>query len=212
MATLGEIQTYISKRIIDPNGTAVSAEDIRSAINESIQYWKFRRFWFNEVNDTATLTAGSAAFPYPSDFLVPAKKSDGFAVEYGGIRYPLEKVTKHIYDGLYVANAQGLPRWYARMADDLYQCFPIPNVNYTIQRHYLKDYPAITNVNGTNDFTVYADRLIKLWTIANLSQEFRQDTEQSSYFRTAAKDEYENLQKMTEKSNSSGKLVLHSNL
>lgn len=212
MATLGEIQAYVSKRLIDPDAVAVSAEDIYTSVNESIRYWKLRRFWFNEVNDTATLTAGSASFPYPSDFLVPAKKTDGFAIEYGGIRYPLEKVTKQVYDNLFVATSQGLPRWYARLADDGFQCFPIPNLDYTVQRHYLKEYADLETATDSNDFTIYADRLIKLWTIANLYAEFRQDQEMATYFRSSANDEYNNLQIMNGKSNGSGQLVLHSNL
>lgn len=212
MANLGAIQSYIAKRLIDPSGTAVSAVDVIDGINESVRYWKFRRFWFNEVNDTATLTAGSASFPYPDDFLVPALKDDGFAIEYGNIRYPLSKVVKQVYDNLYIANAQGLPRWYARCADDEYQCFPIPNIAYTVQRHYLKDYVDLANNDDTNDFTDYAERLVKLWTLANLTQELRQDTDQATYYREAAENEFRNLQKMTSKSNGSGKLVLHSNL
>jgi hypothetical protein len=212
MADLGTIQSYVSTRLIDPSGTAVSAADVIIGINESIQYWKHRRFWFNEVNDTSTLTAGSADFPYPTDFLMPALKDDGFAVEYGNIRYPLAKVTKQQGDNLYIANAQGLPRWYWRAADQEYQCFPIPNLAYTVQRHYLKEYDDLVTSTETNDFTDHAERLIKLWTLANLTQEIRQDTEQATYFREAAQDEYENLQIMTNKSNASGRLTIHSNI
>lgn len=212
MSTFGEMQTYISKRLIDPSGTAVSASDVNYAINESIRYWKFRRFWFNEVADTTTLTANSAAFPYPTDFLVPAIQDGGFVIEFGNIRYPLAKVAMPVYNNLYIANALGLPRWYARVGDDEYQCFPIPNLAYTLNRHYLKDYNDLSSSSDTNDFTDYADRLIKLWTLANLTQEFRQDDKQTSYYREAAKDEWKNLNVMNGKANASGKLVLHSNL
>lgn len=212
MANLGAIQSYVAKRLIDPNGTAVDAEDVKIGINESIRYWKLRRFWFNEVNDTATLTAGSAAFPYPADFLVPALKDDGFAIEYGSIRFPLSKVSKPQYDNSYISNSKGLPRWYARMANQEYQCFPIPNVDYVVQRHYLKDYADLVNSSDENDFTQNADRLLKLWTLSNLTQELRQDTQQASYYRTAANDEYISLQSFTNKANAAGKLTIHSNL
>lgn len=212
MANLGEIQTYISKRLIDTNGTAVSAQDIITAINESIRYWKYRRFWFNEVEDTTTLTEGSADFPYPDDFLVPAVKDGGFAIEYGNIRYPMTKVDKITYDRMYIANAKGLPRWYARCANKEYQCFYIPNMDYTVNRHYLKDYADLVSNTDSNDFTENADRLIKLWTLANLWQEFRMDQTQSGYYRTAATDEWDNLKVLNNKMNSAGKLNLHSNL
>lgn len=212
MANLGEIQTYISKRLIDPAGTAVSASDVTDAVNESIKYWKMKRFWFNEVNDTSALTASDASFPYPDDFLVPAIQDGGFVIEFGNVRYPLAKIEKPVYDNLYIANCLGLPRWYARLADNEYKCFPIPNLAYTVIRHYLKDYNALVGNTDSNDFTDNADRLIKLWTLANLTQELRKDTEQASYYRSAALDEWNNLKLMNSKANAAGKLVLHSNL
>lgn len=212
MANLGQIQTYISKRLIDPNGTAVSAQDVISGINETIRYYKVNRFWFNEVNDTATLTANSAAFPYPSDFLIPAIKDGGFVIEWGNIRYPLAKIDMPVYDNIYIANCLGLPRWYAKMADSEYQCFPIPNLAYTLNRHYLKEYNDLVNNTDTNDFTTYAERLVELWTLANLSEELRSDDAKSTYYRQAAEVEYRNIQKMTSKQNAAGKVTLWSNL
>lgn len=213
MANLGDMQAYISARLIDPQGTAVSGDQVDDAINDAIRYWKFRRFWFNEVSFSSTLTSGSAEFPYPSDFLVPAIKDDGFAVEYGQIRYPLTKINEDVYDSLYIANGQGLPTWYARLGNtEQYRCYPIPNINYTIRCRYLKDYPALEAAGDENDFTDHADRLIELWALANLQAELRQDTTMSDYYRTAANDEWRQLKVMTDKANSAGKLTLYSNL
>lgn len=204
--------TYVAKRLIDPSSTAVSTDDIHEALNDAVRYWKFRRFWFNEANDTATMTQGDPSFPYPDDFLVPALKDDGFAIEFAGIRYPLVKVSEGVYDGLYISNGQGLPTWYARTGSDEYQCYPIPDQNYTVRRHYLRDYVALSDDSDTNDFTDNAARLIELWTLANLTGDIRQDQDQASAFRAAAQDEYRQLQVMTNKANAAGKLTLHSNL
>ena len=206
------METYIAKRLIDPNGTAVSASDVQDAINDAIAYWKFRRFWFNEVSDTATLTAQSAAFPYPTNFLMPSTDDDGFNVQYGGVRYPLVKVTMQVYDSLYLANGYGLPRWYARIGNGEYQCYPIPNTTYTVDRHYLSDYPALVNAADTNDFTVNAARLIELWALGNLVTELRQDTTMGDYYRAASQNEYRNLRVRTDKENAAGKLTIYSNL
>lgn len=212
MATLADITTYISKRLLDPSNTAVSIEDIQQEINNSISYWKKRRFWFNEVADTAILTAQSPNFPYPDDFLVPSIKDGGFVIEYGGIRWPLSKISMPVFDSLFLDNGYGIPRWYSRNADLQYQCYPIPDQNYTVLRHYIKDYAALSADGDTNDFTVYAERLIELWALANLWQELRQDPDSTSYYRTAAADEYRQLQVMTDKANSAGKLTLYSTL
>lgn len=209
MATFGDIQTAVSKRILDANNTAVSLSDVASSINDAIRYWKYRRFWFNEANDVGTLTAYSGAFPYPSDFLVPATKDDGFFIQYGSIRYPLTKISQGEYDNIYQDNGYGLPQYYARLGTS-YQCYPLPDQNYSVGRHYLRDYPALVNLTDTNDFTIYADRLITLWSCGNLSAEFRQDDKMEAYYRQASSDEYRQLNVMTTKTNSTGRLTNHS--
>lgn len=208
MATFGEMQTSVSKRLLDPSNTSVSASDVALALNDAIKYWKFRRFWFNEVFDSATLTTQDGTIPLSSDFLVPSTQGDGFVIEYSNLRYPLEKLTQQEYDAMYLSNGYGLPRWYARVGTD-YEVYPLPDRDYTIKRHYLKDYKVIAqeNYNAKNDFTDYADRLLILWSCANLIAEFRQDEKMESYFRSAATDEFNNLQVMTRKSNSSGSLT-----
>lgn len=209
MPTFSAMKTYVAKRLLDPNGTAVSADDVGQAINDAIDYWKFRRFWFNEINDTATLTAEDPVFPVPSDFLVPAMDDDGFNIRYGNIVYPLVKITQSQFDGIFLTNGYGLPSWYARVGQE-YKCYPIPDQAYTVGRHYLRDYDALVNPSDTNDFTDNASRLINLWALANLSAELRQDDKMETYYRSAADNEYKNLMVMTRKSNASGKLSINS--
>lgn len=212
MATLLEMRVYISKRLIDVNNVAVSTSDVDGAINDAIKYWKFRRFWFNEAYDTATLTAQDPSFPYPDDFLVPALDDDGFNIQYSAMRYPLMKISEAQYDGLFLSNGYGIPRWYARMGDDEYKCYPIPDQAYTVGRHYLRNYDALSADGDTNDFTDNADRLIELWSLANLSGELRQDDKMEAYYRQASADEYRNLRVMSDKVNGTGKLTLQSKL
>jgi len=210
MPTFSQMKTYVSKRLLDPNNTAVSSDDVGEAINASISYWKFRRFWFNEVSDTATLTAQDPSFPYPADFLVPATDDDGFNIQYSNMRYPLDKISQAQFDGLFLDNGFGIPRWYARIGSDEFQCYPIPDQNYTVARHYLRDYAPLVLDADTNDFTDFASRLINLWALANLSAELRQDDKMEAYYRSASNDEYDNLLVMTRKSNASGKLTISS--
>lgn len=209
----GAMTSYVSKRLIDPNNTAVDATDVEEGINQAIQYWKFRRFWFNEVQDTATLTAHSDLFPYPDDFLVPSMDDDGFYIEYGGMRYPLVKTTMSVLDAMYLSNGYGIPRWYAR--DDSaqqYKCYPLPDQNYTVGRHYLKNYGDLSGNMDSNDFSANASRLINLWALGNLITELRQDTEMGNYYRAAAQDEWRQLRVMGDKANGSGKLTIYSQL
>jgi len=210
MTTLLDIQNSVSQRLLDPNAVAVSSSSVVSAINDSIAYWKFRRFWFNEVHDTAALAAHDGSFPYPSDFLVPATQNDGFYIQYSNMRYPLSKITQAQYDAIYLNNGYGIPRWYARIGNDEYQCYPLPDRDYTVGRHYLKQYDALVNSTDENDFTNHATRLITLWSLANLMAELRQDDKMETYYRQAANDEYRNLRVMSDKSNGSGQLTISS--
>lgn len=210
MANFGEMTTYVSKRLIDPTNTAVDKSDVQGAINDAIAYWKFRRFWFNEVSDTAVLTSQDPSFPYPDNFLVPSVDDDGFAIEYGNVRYPMVKQTMQVYDALFLANGYGLPKWYARIGNERYKCYPIPDRDYTVHRHYLKNYAALTNDSDTNDFTDNASRLINLWALGNLITELRQDNDSGNYYRAATQDEYRNLRVLTDKMNGSGKLTIYS--
>lgn len=212
MSTFGEMVTYVSKRLIDPSNTAVSAEDIEQSINESIDYWKKRRFWFNEVNDTDVLTQHDPDIPVTDTFLVPAFEDDGFCIEYGGTRYPLVKVTQQAYDARYLSNGYGLPEIYTRSGDGTYQCYPIPDQAYVFRKHYLKDYEALDGDDDTNDFTNHASRLINLWTTANLITELRQDVEAGNYYREATQNEYRQIRVLNDKMNGTGKLTIYSQL
>lgn len=211
MATFGQIQSAVSKRLLDPDNTAVSASDVASAVNDAIRYWKYKRFWFNEGYDQTTATPQDGVIPLPDDFLVPSTDNDGFNIEYSAMRYPLKKITQGQYDGIYLTNGYGLPRLYARVGRD-FVMYPLPDQAYDINSHYLKQYADLTASGDTNDFTDNADRLLTLWATANLIAEFRQDDKMESYFRNAARDEYQELQVMTQKSNASGGLVLSSSL
>ena len=214
MATnFGQLTTYVSKRLIDPSNTAVDVSDVQEAINDSIAYWKFRRFWFNEAAETVTLTQSNPTIPLTANYLCPSIQDDGFNILYGGVKYPLVKVDIATMDSLYLSNGYGLPRWYARMANLEYQVYPIPDTNYPTDLYQLNDYPALVNPNDSNDFTNNAKRLIALWSLGNLISELRQDTPGSGdYYRSAAQDEYRNLRVLTNKKNAAGKLTLYSQL
>ena len=207
MATFGELQTSVSARILDASQTAVSSSSVAASINNSIRYWKYKRFWFNQVSDTSTMTLEDATIPLPSDFLVPTKDNGAFVIEYSDMRYPLCKISDNEYNGLFLDNGYGLPSAYARIGQS-YEVYPIPDRAYTIRREYLKDYAVLSSSSDTNDFTNYADRLLMLWSCADLSAEFRRDLEMENYFRNAARDEYNLLQMMTQKSNGTGSLEI----
>lgn len=209
MATFQDMQTAVSKRLLDPNNVSIALSDVANSINDSIAYWKFRKFWFNTIDDQVTMTYQDPVIPMTGDILVPQYDDDGFNIEYSSMRYPLKKISQQVFDALYLTNGYGLPAFYARTGQE-FQVYPIPDRAYTLNRRYLKEYAALSGDTDTNDFSVYASRLIILWTLANMSAEFRQDSTMESYYRTAANDEYRNLRVMADKNNGSGKLTIYS--
>lgn len=211
MATFGALQTAVSKRLLDASNTAVSASDVASAINETIAYWKFRRFWFNEIQDQVTLTAQDAVIPYTGAILVWNSENGSANIEYSNMRYQLTKINQQDYNNLWLGNGYGIPQYYARVGQH-YVMYPLPDRNYTLNRTYLKEYDALVDASDTNDFTNYAERLVRLWTVADLIAEFRQDEKMESYFRNSANDAYRQLSVMSDKSDGSGSLSLNSAL
>lgn len=210
MATFGEMQNYVSKRLLDSNNTAVSLPDVASAINESIEYWKFRRFWFNTaVDSTLTLTAQNSTIPLPSDFLVEAPSPAGFVINWSNQQYPLHKEQPHLFDAQYLDNGFGLPAIYT-VKNGVYSCYFIPDQDYSITVYYLKQYSNLQANTDTSDWTDNASRLINLWALANLHAELRQDEKMETYYRAAAESESNNLELMTTKVNNTGHLTIDS--
>jgi hypothetical protein len=133
----------------------------------------------------------------------------GFVIEYSNQRWPIRKISMEQYDTMFMNNGFGIPVFYAKMANEQYQCYPIPDRNYEVIRHYLKRYDPLVNDGDTNDFTDYAARLVELWSTADLIMELRQDRDMESYFRSRATLEQNNLLNLTQKQNAKGKLSIN---
>ena len=211
MATFSQMKTWVSKRLLDPNNTAVSSEDVGELINMALNYWKNRRFWFNEITDVTTLTESDPVIPLPSDWLCPSI-DDAFVIEYSGIRYPLKKVSESAYNAMYLSNGIGQPFWYARLATDEYQVYPIPDRDYDLRRFYLRDYADYSADSDTNAFSEEGVNLIQYTAAAYGMRDFRQDMNMSDVFTMQAKREYDSLMVTTRKDNATGTLEITSTL
>lgn len=211
MATFSEMKTWVSKRLQDPNNTAVSSEDVGDLLNQALNYWKNSRFFFNERTSTGTLTQGDPTLPLPADWYLPAT-DEAVVIEYSGIRYVLKKLVEPLYNGIYLSNGIGQPWWYSKQADQGYLVYPNPDKNYTVRFFYLKQYSDFSSGSDTNDFSVYARNLLQYTAAAYGSRDFRQDTNMYQAFWAQAMDEEVNLLNITRKENATGSLVTYSAL
>ncbi len=211
MATYLQMKTWVSKRLQDPNNTAVSISDVGDLLNEALNYWKNERFYFNEITDTTTLPQGVTTIPLPTDWLCPSI-NDSFVIEYSGIRYPLKKISEAMYNAFYLSNGVGQPLYFARQASDEYQVYPIPDRDYTLRRFYIKNYTDFSADGDSNDFSTKAANLLQYTAAAYGSKDFRQDMVMYQSFWAQALIEEENLLATTRKDNATGSMTIYSML
>jgi hypothetical protein len=217
--TYGALQTKISKKLIDAGQTAIAGSDVGDAINDALHYWKYRRFWFNELQTTLTMdindpfvfmygisNANTVNYPnapvLPQEFLYEFP-DDGFVIYYNQLRYPIVKRHPLVFDSLAVGainggaetpsgSGLGLPFMYT-FRQQTYEFYFYPNLNYSLVVNYIEDYPDLVNSSDTNDFLNYADRLIMYEALSHLYGENRQDQQMEGSFFAKADREYENI-------------------
>ncbi len=211
MATFAQMRTWVSKRLQDPNNTAVSSDDVGDLINQAQNYWKNVRFNFNERVVVDVLTESDPTIPLPVDWLVPAT-DDAFVIDYSGIRYVLKKLVEPMYNAIYLSNGIGQPWWYSKQADEGYLVYPNPDRNYDIRMFYLKNYDDFSADGDTNDFSTYGVNLLQYTAAAYGMRDFRQDLNMYQAFMDRALDEEQNLLVTTRKENATGSLVTYSTL
>jgi hypothetical protein len=213
MSNFAQMKTWVAKRLLDPSGTSVSSEDVGEMINQAIDYWKKRRFWFNEKTETVVLTQSDNSIPLPDDYYIPSLDSGAFVIEYSGIRYTLQKLSEPSYNNYYLSNGIGQPFWWSKQASpDNYVVYPIPDKNYTLRCFYLKEYAVLSGDTDSNDWTTVAQDLIKYQALSYGMNDFRQDYAAADRFETLAQRQYQNMLLRTRKENATGRLTNYSTL
>lgn len=190
MATLAELRTSISARLLDVNNTSISSANIDEAINDSIRQYKKEHFYFNEELITRTLVEDNPEITnFPTDYLDCLE--GGFAIIHSQQRWPLQKVLPSQYD-LENVEGKGIPYMITERAGKWYVYF-YPDNAYTLQIYYLKDYAELSSDGDSNDFTNEAEAMIRYNALSRLFAEFKQDEKMEAYFTARAKSEYDTL-------------------
>lgn len=217
MPTFAQLKSKISRKLIDPNNTAISAANVGDAINDAIRYWRYTRFWFNEktavltmnVNDTYVLKDYDPSMPntpyLPTDFLYLVPKN-GFVINYNNLSYTIHPRPPQIFDAQNVRGI-GLPYIYTRRSNN-YEFYFFPNIAYQLYVYYIKNYDDLVDDSDNNDFTNEADQLIIYEALSRLSGEDRQDLEMNNTYAAKADREADNLLKRTSLMTGSGELTV----
>ena len=228
--TLGTIQQRIADRLIDPSSVAITTAQIAQAINDAIVFHKNSKFFFNQslivltMDTTAAVDGTANSDPYvlgygntnsnypsapvlPSDFLYE-EPGNGFVIPYNHLRYRILKKPPAEYDACNVGGI-GLPFIYTYRNGN-YEFYFLPNIAYTLNVYYRKDYVPLVLSTDNNDFTNYADKLVEYDAIARLLADLRLDDDRSDRFAARAAMEKRMLQSRSAKQDATGELTVES--
>lgn len=205
MATLAEIRTRVAEVLQDPNFTSISSASVNAVINDSLRYFKYRRYWFNEAKTTLSLNiADPLLYGIPSDFLCELEKG-GLSIYYSQRYFPLEKIPTEVYD---LHNIQGRGRPYVyTYRNQQFEVYFYPDLAYDLILRYLKNYDTLVYDEDQNDFTIYADLMIRYDVLSRIYAEYKQDDKMESYFTAKRNDEERNLLKRSNALTGSGTLT-----
>jgi len=209
MPTFVELRNLVSRRVQDVNNTAITVTDVGDTINASIRYWKQKMFWFNEVTDIVTLTANNPVLT-PTIPILYLMRDDGMALLDQSYRYVLRHITPTEYDQNDIGQI-GRPFAYT-YRNGGYELYYYPMDPYQVRIHGIRDYVDLVEDSDTNDFTVYADRLIMFDSMARIYAEIRQDYESAAVFDKAADQEYRNLMTRTANNTTTGTMGIDNSL
>lgn len=210
MATFGALQTKVSTRLKDPSNQAVSASDVADVINDAIEHWSKKRFWFNEFQETVTLTVGSPTLTLATNTPLYLFKEDGVVINYAQCRWPLAKISPAEYDEMNV-EGKGLPfAWTER--NNGYEVYWYPDVAYSAIVRGVKAYARFATDGSensqSNDFTTNAADLIMYEALSRLYGEFRQDPKMEEYYSNRASNEYQTLKRQTRRDKATGRIAV----
>jgi len=211
MATFGAVKTAIARRLLDENHTAITDVEIGEAINESISFWKHKRFLFNVASSVLTIASGDSTITIlPSDFLADIPRN-ALVITFSSEVYQVKQVSPAVFDGLRNTTSTGRPHSYC-YRNGVIEFYPTADREYSAKLYYIKDYDDFTTSGTqdslTNDFLTHAQSLIQNHALANLHGELRQDFKMEDRYTQRAEIEFNNLRNKVSKSLRTGTLTI----
>jgi hypothetical protein len=153
MATYLETQNRIANEL---NRSGLTAE-IKLAILSAVEYYKRRRWPWNEYSTTLTCVIGTEYVALPTDFV----ELDKLQVTVGGQKRPLfQRDYSQIVD--WRANSSnGEPTDFALWQNRI-ELFRVPNDTYTLTIHYIRSLAVLNADADENAWLTDAEELIRL--------------------------------------------------
>ena len=153
MATYLETQTRIANELSRDDLTA----EIKLAILSAVEYYKKRRWPWNEYVDTLSTTASQTYVALPTDFV----ELDMLEVTISGSKRPLFKRDYSEIIQWRANSSAGQPTDFA-LHQNRIELFRTPDDAYTLTIHYLQSLTALSADADTNAWLTDAEELIRL--------------------------------------------------
>lgn len=191
MATLADLKTRIITETNRDDLNDELADALTLCIQQSIDFYKNQRFWFNELRATSTLTAGSEYLAIPPEFVFV----DQLRIIIGGVRYTLTKNQFTEIEDLYSVPLTGQPTNWAEY-DYQARLWPTANIAYTMIWIGVRNVsPALDyeDPNSENDWTTYGYDLIDARARFLLYRDYFRDEGGMQIAKAAETEAYSNL-------------------
>lgn len=205
MATLADLKTRIITETNRDDLNDELANALTLCIQQSIEFYKNSRFWFNELRTTSTITAGSQYVDIPSEFVW----LDEVRIIIGGVRYHLTKHHMDWIETMYSVPLTGQPTDWCEW-DGQARVWPTPGIDYSLIWLGIKNVtPAIdyNDGNSTNDWFTHGYDLIDGRARFLLYRDYFRDEGGMAIAKAAETEAYGNLKATSNRLIATGRVV-----
>jgi hypothetical protein len=155
MATLGELRATILDDLID---SRLTTPQVNRAINDAINFYEKKSFYFNGFNKSVTLIGGQ-------EYYTSSDIPDYVSIEYiefttGGLRIKVMPVDDSYIAALQNGGVTGTPYAFSYIHQQL-RFFPIPSSGIMATVQAAVKFPPLADDSSSNVWTTEAEELIR---------------------------------------------------
>lgn len=205
MATLSDLKTRIITETNRDDLQDELAHALTLCIQQSIDFYKNSRFWFNELRTTTTAAAGVEYTDIPPGYAFV----DELRIVVGGVRYGMTKHHMDWIEEMYSVPLIGQPTDWAEYQFQA-RMWPTPNINYTLIWFGVSDVtPALdyTDPNSTNDWLTHGYDLIDARARFLLYRDYFRDEGGMAIAKAAETESFSNLKSRSNRLVGTGRII-----
>jgi len=211
MSTFGVMKARIAQEMKRGELTA-SATAVQASVLSAIEFFKRRRFHFNEFNDALLTASASATYVTLSrlatDSGIRPIIFDSIKAVIGTRDYPLTARNWREIDSVDAGQWYGYPEWYAIHSEKI-RLYPPPNQAYVLRISGVKDLIEVTAgaaAGVTNAWTNDAEEMIRCKAKSTLFRDELRNMQMAGIFESEAERVYKELLKEVTAKTSAGRI------